>query len=492
MDYENALMDDFDSDSDNILEIGVENESTQVEIAAPKSLAELLQKSRTTSVEAKLQQLDAMDSTSYTGLSLVKPLIPEIRRELEKYADSLETEYMDLVASLKHQEQSEEYRFLVQLSDLPTLIVDEIRGVQRYVAARYKVVFPELETLISSAVDYCRIVMEIGQDLANVRSHEPALKQILAPDKLLTVVMAALQQYPNSFTLSNEDMEMIMGACKLCLELDSFLQEILSFISGKLAKYAPNVAAIIGAVATSQLLIATGSLVQLALTPACNIASFGVKDLLAQQKGSVGTGFVRATGYLYQCPLVVGLPPEITKQALRIISAKVVLAARVDISRTSADGAVGQGYEAQIRAKIDKLLAPPEHSSTKALPVPKEQKLKKRGGRRFRKMKERFQMSELRKAQNKMQFGQQEQSVVDSFGDEVGLGMSGHAAHILANRNTDARMSKAMVGRLQQQKGRESLDTIVLAPVVEKRPREHEPTDTWGTMKRQRVDEDEI
>ena len=73
-------------------------------------------------------------------------------------------------------------------------------------------------------------------------------------------------------------------------------------------------------------------------------------------------------------------------------------------------------------------------------------------------MKERFQMSELRKAQNKLEFGKEEDTVMDSFGEEIGLGMSrsagvgmGRIGQIKVNTNTSARMSKSMIHRLQKQ-----------------------------------------
>ncbi|OBA22681.1 Nop domain-containing protein [Metschnikowia bicuspidata var. bicuspidata NRRL YB-4993] len=434
-----------------------------------------------------LSALGALDTSGALGLSQVQALIPVIRADLEKYADLMETEYMDLVASIHQQDQSAEYRFLVQLSDLPVLVHDEMLALRRFVALRYQVVFPELELLVASPVDYCRVVLEIGQDLAGVRAHEPRLRQIVAADKVLTIVMAALQQFPQAFQLSPGDFAPIAAACHACLELSGFLQEISQFVAGKLGKYAPNVAQVVGPVATAQLLVSTGSLAQLAQTPACNLAALGVRELLSQHKARLAP-WVRAPGYLYQSPLVAGLPPEIVRQALRVISAKVVLAARIDLSRSSPDGGMGRAYRDEIRRKIDQLLAPPELTAARALPVPKEQKLKKRGGRRFRKMKERFQMSDLRKAQNKMLFGTQEQTVMDGFGDEVGLGMSRQMDGVLVNRNTDARMSKAMVARLQQQKQRETLDTIVLAPVAEKRARAPDVPGKWGTMKRQRLD----
>lgn len=478
MDYEKDLAADFDSDSDSGADI---SEKLPVSAAEkPASLQDLLQSPHLVSVGTKLAQLDLHQVGDVDELSSVYPLIPKIRQELATYTDAIETDYLELLASISDESESPEYQFLMQLSELPTLVNDEIALLHRYVTVQYKVVFSELEQLVSNPVSYCKIVLEIGQELTGIRAHEPRLKEIVSGEKVLAIVMAALAQFSLLFTLNEADMAKIMRACTICIDLSGFLEEIATFISSKLSKFAPNVSSLIGPVATSQLLISTGSLKQLALTPSCNLPSFGVRDLLS--KSNNRSNFIRATGYLYYCDMIKSLPPEIIKLALRIVSGKVVLAARIDLSGSSPSGDVGVKFKNEVEAKIDKLLTPPDLTAPKALPVPKEQKSKKRGGRRFRKMKERFQMSDLRKAQNKMEFGKQELSVTDSFGEEVGLGMSRQLDSVLVNRNTDARMSKKMISRLQQQKEKVDLDTIVFAPTEKKAGSE-----LWGRIKKRRL-----
>lgn len=488
MDFEKELAADFDSDSDDsVIENLQKDEQSSQQVSRPQDIEQLLQNHQLATVGTRLNQLDLSIVADINEIAPVHSLIPQIRQDLEKYSGSIETDYYELLASINDENQSEDFKFLMQLSELPTIINHEISLLYKYVTIHYRVVFPELENLVRSPVDYCRIVVEIGQELVGIRKHEPQLKQIISGDKVLAVVMAALQQFNNLFELRDSDMAVILQACNYCIELSAFLGEVSSFISGKLSKFAPNVSNLIGPVATSQLLISIGSLKHLALTPACNLPSFGVRDLLSQSQTRFN--YVRAMGYLYYCDIMKGLPPEVVKQALRIVSGKVILAARVDLAGTCQSGEMGTKYLEEVRTKIDKLLTPPEHSTPKALPVPKEQKSKKRGGRRFRKMKERFQMSELRKAQNKMQFGKQEDVVVDSFGEEVGLGMSHQIDGIQVNRSTDARMSKAMISRLQQQKGREDLDTILLAPPVKENAKAENGHGEWGRMKKRRLDD---
>lgn len=468
--YEEDLLADLQSGSEeeDVQKEQNENLAQASEMAAnPENWQDLLRGSHLNNVGHKLEQLDVTNIKDPSELTTVNRMIPRIREQLKTHSDEQELNYMELLAAVNDENQSEEFKFLMLLSDLPTLIHDEISLLHRFVRTHYKVVFDELASLVPSPVDYCRVVLLVGQDLADIRGKETALQGILSNAKVLAISMAALENFTRLFQLNDKDMAYIRKACELAIELSEFIEEVSSFVSLKLSKFAPNVNNLVGPVVTSQLLISVGSLRQLALTPACNLPSFGVKDLLSQLK--TRSNFVRATGYLYYSNLVMGLPPEIIKQALRIISAKLILAARIDLSGSKPDGSLGSAYLEEVKRKIDKLLTPPDQTGPKALPVPKEQKSKKRGGRRFRKMKERTQMSEIRRAQNKMEFGKEETSVVDAFGEEVGLGLSKQIDGVRANRNTDARMSKAMVNRLNQQKDKSNdLDTMVFAREEEK------------------------
>lgn len=482
MDYAKALDADFGSD-DSGSESDVPQPHVQAQLDKDPQINEsqdlllILNLAKGVNVEKQLQRIDPSKSFSVTELSRLYSSIGFIRSELAKYADKFNVDYMELVAEVTSSSQTDEYVFLINLSALPELMSNEIVILHRYVAARYKTVFPELEALVTNSVDYCKIICEIGQDLSEIRTHEPFLKSIVSGEKLLAIVMSAIQQESKARELSEANWKNLHEAARACIELGSFLNEVSDFVAEKLAKYAPNVSALVGQVVASQLLMSTGSLNQLAMTPSCNLPSLGVRDLLSLQRSRIT--HVRLTGYLYHCPLISSLPPEIIKQALRIVSGKTILAARIDVSRSSPGGELGAKYRQEVQEKLDKLLLPPDKTAPKALPVPQERKSKKRAGRRLRKMKERFNMSELRKAQNKMEFGKAERTITDSFGEEVGLGMSRELDGARVNRNTDARLSKAMVHRLQKQKERESIDDalsnakrpIGTQEVPKKRPR---------------------
>ncbi|PVH17736.1 uncharacterized protein CXQ87_000630 [Candidozyma duobushaemuli] len=406
--YEEDLLADLQSGSEDELDLK-ETEKSVSDVPQTafngENWQDLLSASHLHNVGHKLEQLDVANVKDPDELTSVRRLIPQIREQLKTYSNEHETDYMELLASVNDENQSEEFKFLMSLSELPTVIHDEISLLHRFVRTQYRVVFGELESLVPSPVDYCRVVLLVGQELSDIRSKEPELQKIVSNAKVLAISMGALENFTRSFYLNDADMLYIKKACKIAIELSEFIKEVSDFVSSKLSKFAPNVNNLVGAVVTSQLLISVGSLRQLALTPACNLPSFGVKDLSSQLKRR--SNFVRATGYLFYSDLVVGLPPEVINQALRIISGKIVLAARIDLSGSKPDGSLGSAYLQEVKQKIDKLLTPPDRAAPKALPAPKEQK---------------------------------------------------------ANRNTDARLSKAMVNRLNQQKEKSNdLDTIVFA-----------------------------
>jgi U4/U6 small nuclear ribonucleoprotein PRP31 len=63
---------------------------------------------------------------------------------------------------------------------------------------------------------------------------------------------------------------------------------------------------------------------------------------------------------------------------------------------------VGRELRDKIERQLEKLQEPAKRKEKKALPAPLETSRKKRGGRRHRKMKERFELTELSKQKNRM------------------------------------------------------------------------------------------
>ncbi|CAG7829993.1 unnamed protein product, partial [Allacma fusca] len=103
--------------------------------------------------------------------------------------------------------------------------------------------------------------------------------------------------------------------------------------------------------------------------------------------------------------LVQDQPPDLRRKSARLIANKCTLAARVDACHESSDGSVGKMLREEIEKKLDKMQEPPPVKSIKALPKPVDPPKKRRGGKRVRKMKERFAVTEMRKQANRITFG---------------------------------------------------------------------------------------
>ena len=71
----------------------------------------------------------------------------------------------------------------------------------------------------------------------------------------------------------------------------------------------------------------------------------------------------------------------------------------------------------EIVRKIEKWQEPPPAKTIKPLPAPDAEQKKRRGGKRLRKMKERYGLTDVRKAANRMNFNVAEEEYM--AGDEV-------------------------------------------------------------------------
>ena len=111
---------------------------------------------------------------------------------------------------------------------------------------------------------------------------------------------------------------------------------------------------------------------------------------------------------------------------------------------------------AEIEKKIMKLQDPPITKASRALPAPLEGPKKKRGGRRVRKQKERYAVTEMRKQANRMNFGEIEEDVYQndlgySRGNigKGGIGSGIRAAQI--DERTKVRVSQTLKRNLQKE-----------------------------------------
>nr|CAG4643962.1 EOG090X06EY [Lepidurus arcticus] len=346
-------------------------------------------------------------------------------------------------------EADPEYQLIVEANNLAVDIDNEIGVIHKFVRDKYNVRFPELESLVLNPLEYLITVKELGNDLSKVK-YNPVLQQTLTQATIM--VLSVTASTTQGTHLSSEVLTRVYEACDMALELNACKVRILAYVESRMTFIAPNLATIVGASTAAKLMGLAGGLTALSKMPSCNVLVLGT-----QKKALAGFSSVAIqphTGYIFYCPLVQESSPDLRRKAARLVSAKCTLAARVDSFHESTNGQVGKDLREEIEKKMDKLQEPPPVKFVKPLPAPLEGPRKRRGGKRVRRMKERYALTEFRKQANRMTFAQIEE---DAYQEDLGysrgvLGKtgSGKVRGPTVDEKTKVRISKALQRNLQK------------------------------------------
>jgi len=342
-----------------------------------------------------------------------------------------------------------QYKLIVDANNLAMEIDNEITIIHKFCRDNYAKRFPELDSLVPTPMEFIRTVKELGNDLEKYKNNE-VLQQVISNATIMIVSVTA--STTQGQVLTEDELNRIFEACDMADDLVKARLKILAFVESKMIFIAPNTTAVIGASVAARLLGAAGGLDSLVRMPSCNIM------LLGTQKRSL-SGFSSAavnnhTGFIYHSDLVQKMPADLRKKAARLVSAKITLAARVDSSHDHRNGNIGLKYKEEISTKFEKWQEPPPVKQVKALPAPIEPSRKKRGGRRYRNMKERLGMTEMHKQANRTNFGEiEDDAYQDSIGYSLGqLGKrgSGRIRAAQVDNKTQVRISKTLQNKIQK------------------------------------------
>ncbi|KAL6833131.1 Nop domain-containing protein [Trichoderma sp. SZMC 28015] len=383
--------------------------------------------------EATKAKVEKMQLGAVKDVRSVASLMQTLEPILEKitYYQSQPTAQQTSVGNI---EDHPEYHLLTQSNSLSTMIDGEVALVHKFIRDHYSTRFPELERLVTTPLEYAKVVAIIGNgpmDSENIKVLQTStdnplgvgLKAVLDGPSLMIVTVEATTSKGHEMVA--EELQRVRQACEMMISLHRAKQTLTEYVQSRMNIFAPNLTILIGSLTAAQLLNAAGGLTGLSKTPACNIPSWGSKKRQAGLATNIG---IRQQGYLYNSEIIRGIPNDLKKQAMRIVAAKLVLAARVDRIHSSADGSTGEQLKSACLERLEKLTEPPPNKGQRALPVPDDKPARKRGGRRARKAKEALAMTELRKAQNRMAFGKEEKEVGYGTGEgTVGMGMIGQS-----------------------------------------------------------------
>lgn len=351
-------------------------------------------------------------------------------REIGEYSGKEQRRILGII------EADPEYKLIVKANDISMEIDEEIKRVIEFVKQRYGVRFSELATLVLHPLQYARTVKIIGNqmDLVHVK-----LDEVVSNALAMSITLTATTS--KGRLLTDEELGVVNRACDMAIELDAAKTTIIKYVQSRIEIIAPNVTKIVGALTAAKIVGQAGGITGLAKLPACNVPSLGKKQGIMNGFSRLGS---QAQGFLYFCELVQSVPEDVRKQALRQISGKLILAARIDATHDSPAGHQGQIFKDELVKKMDKLSEPPDLKDVKALPAPDDPAKSRRGGKKVRKAKEKYAITEFQKLRNRMAFGKAETEV--QYGDETeGMGMIGEGKSLRAptiDKRTRARLPK--------------------------------------------------
>eukprot|EP01102_Stenamoeba_stenopodia_P001186 TRINITY_DN11033_c0_g1_i1.p1 TRINITY_DN11033_c0_g1~~TRINITY_DN11033_c0_g1_i1.p1 ORF type:complete len:539 (+),score=141.61 TRINITY_DN11033_c0_g1_i1:49-1617(+) len=386
--------------------------------------------------EKELEKLKYTDVTKLATLrerANVKTLLSRISESLSN-ARSVGTEISGPL------EEDPEYKLIVESNTVLMDIGLEIVKIHKFLLDHYSPRFPELEQLVLNPMDYVRVVKKIGSEknLATVD-----LTGILPAATIMIVIVTASNT--SGKPLPNDELEKVFAACDEMLYLDDLKQKLLSYVESRMLFIAPNLSALVGSSIAAQLVGVAGGLQMLSRLPSSILQLLGAKKKTLGGFSSAST--IRHTGFIFDCDIIRNTPPSFHTKACRLIAGKCTIAARVDSFHESPRGDKGIKLRAEVEKKIEKWQEPPPAKMPKPLPAPDDKQKKRRGGRRQRKLKEKFAPTELRKYANRMSFGVAE----DTFGDsEKGLGMISKSGKVKLSGGFDKKGTSSLLKGLNK------------------------------------------
>ncbi|EED91106.1 predicted protein [Thalassiosira pseudonana CCMP1335] len=282
----------------------------------------------------------------------------------------------------------------------------EIHRTHLELCRLYNTKFPELEELLTDPYQY-RAAIGIIQNEMDVTMVNDQLNEILTSNQIITISVAG--STTSGRALTGEELEKVNGACVYLDELRSTQEELTRFVESRMERWAPSVCALVGSSLAAQLLASTGGLAELSKIPACNLQLLGRIRSTASSRGGMATQTrTQHAGYLMECDLVQACPNYLKMKAVKAVAGKLALVARSDFVNCEAGrkrtADVGRKFHEELKQKFSKWEEPDKAQVVKALPKPDLTTKKRRGGKRIRRMKERFEETELMKQANKRAF----------------------------------------------------------------------------------------
>ena len=311
----------------------------------------------------------------------------------------------------------------------------------------YSPFFPELPTIVTNSFEYVKSIKVIEENKVLLKNESKiGLKQLrqelsFLPNNVLMALTFMLSS-SNVINSNNNSSDInLKNKYEKVLELFQEKNTLLNFISNNMKYLAPNLTLLLGAEISAKLVTEAGGLQELARTPSGNILNMGRHELNLEGFSTMNKF---NNGYLTELKEYKDATDSMKIKVLRRYANKTALAARKDafINKNKKKGnekeeKYGDDLKKLIEEKVEKIKNDVQPILKKPLPRPDDKPSRKRGGKRVRGIKKKFELTEVRKLRNRMKFGEPETEYRDTgigFG-MLGVGGIGSSLRVAINKN---------------------------------------------------------
>lgn len=194
--------------------------------------------------------------------------------------------------------------------------------------------FPEMARIINDNTAYARVILSMGM---RTNAGTTDLSSIL-PEEIETAVKAAAEISMGT-EITDEDLENIQALAEQVVGFTEYRVELSSYLSNRMQAIAPNLTALVGELVGARLIAHSGSLMNLAKSPASTIQILGAeKALFRALKTKHDTP---KYGLIYHASLIGQATGKNKGKIARMLATKTALGLRVDA--LSDWGTTGEG-----------------------------------------------------------------------------------------------------------------------------------------------------
>lgn len=198
--------------------------------------------------------------------------------------------------------------------------------------------FPEMAKIINDNLAFAKVILKMG---FRTNASNADLAEVL-PEEIEAAIKAAAEVSMGT-EITQEDLDNITALAEQVVEFTEYRQQLSSYLSSRMQAIAPNLTTLVGELVGARLIAHSGSLVNLAKSPASTIQILGAeKALFRALKTKHDTP---KYGLIYHASLVGQATGKNKGKIARMLATKAALGLRVD---SLADwGVEGEGAKAE-------------------------------------------------------------------------------------------------------------------------------------------------